>query len=68
MALTDESEIEFGAHKGKKLKDVPIHYLIWLKDQIEEKSKLHWTLIDKLLNKYINENVNKTNNNITGKR
>ncbi len=28
--LTEESIITFGAHKGKKLIDVPASYLIWL--------------------------------------
>jgi len=32
MALTDESLMPFGAHKGKPLIDVPASYLIWLYD------------------------------------
>lgn len=68
MALTDNDIMPFGAHKGKKLIDVPDNYLLWLNDQIEDKSKIHWTLTDKLLNKYINENVNKNNNNTTTER
>lgn len=68
MELTDNDIMPFGAHKGKKLIDVPDHYLLWLNGQIEDKSKLHWSYTEKLLNKYINENVNKTNSTITGKR
>lgn len=28
--MTDESIMQFGAHKGKQLADVPAPYLIWL--------------------------------------
>lgn len=42
----------YGAHKGKLLKDVPASYFDWLAGQIKEKSKLHWTLTEKLLIKY----------------
>lgn len=68
MALSDSDIMPFGAHKGKKLADVPDHYLIWLNDQIKDKSKLHWTATDKLLNTYIDENVNTNTNNTTTKR
>lgn len=30
--LTDESEMPFGIHKGKKLANVPASYLLWLWD------------------------------------
>ena len=32
MALTDESLMPFGAHKGKRMIDVPASYLMWLHD------------------------------------
>lgn len=31
--MTDEDEMPFGKHKGKKMKDVPAEYLDWLRDQ-----------------------------------
>lgn len=31
--LTDEDPFSFGAHKGKKMKDVPASYLDWLRGQ-----------------------------------
>lgn len=31
--LTDESPFPFGAHKGKKMKDVSASYLDWLRGQ-----------------------------------
>jgi hypothetical protein len=41
--LTDNSIMEFGKHKGKKLKNVPAPYLIWVGDQtwITQKPRLH---------------------------
>ena len=30
MAYTDSSIMPFGAHKGKRLIDVPAQYLLWL--------------------------------------
>lgn len=56
MALTDNDTMPFGAHKGKKMANVPDHYLRWLYTQIEGRSKIHWTLTDKLLHEYITEN------------
>lgn len=32
-SLTDEDEMPFGKHKGKKMRDVPAEYLDWLRDQ-----------------------------------
>jgi uncharacterized protein (DUF3820 family) len=32
MILTDESIMPWGVHKGKKLANVPDHYLKWLYD------------------------------------
>lgn len=63
--MDQNSIMPFGAHKGKPMKDIPPHYLQLLHSQIQQKSKLHWTLTDKLLNKYINENINKANSNAT---
>lgn len=48
MILTDESIIQFGAHKGKKLANVPAHYLLWMYDQ-------HWC--NKDYKKYIEDNM-----------
>lgn len=31
--LTDESIIDFGAHKGTKMANIPAHYLLWLDEQ-----------------------------------
>lgn len=30
MALTDESPMPFGKHKGEKMVNVPADYLLWL--------------------------------------
>lgn len=30
MPVTDESKMPYGIHKGKRMIDVPAHYLIWL--------------------------------------
>ena len=30
--MTDESQMKFGKHKGKMLKDVPASYFLWLWD------------------------------------
>ena len=30
MAYTDNSLMSFGLHKGKKLANVPAHYLLWI--------------------------------------
>lgn len=34
-ALTDESPMPWGKHKGKKMIDVPAHYLLWLYDEMK---------------------------------
>jgi len=31
--LTDKDKIDFGAHKGKELANVPCYYLLWLNQQ-----------------------------------
>lgn len=31
--LTDDSEMPFGMHKGKKMEDVPASYLLYLKGE-----------------------------------
>ncbi len=36
MALTDESIMPFGKHKGKEMANVPASYLLWIYDE--------WTL------------------------
>jgi uncharacterized protein (DUF3820 family) len=49
--LTDESEMPFGAHKGKRMVDVPTGYLHWLWSngkKNEPNDKVH---------KYIKENM-----------
>lgn len=33
MTLNDKSPMPFGAHKGKKMADVPAHYLLWIYEQ-----------------------------------
>lgn len=33
QALSDDDEMPFGKHKGKKMRDVPADYLDWLRDQ-----------------------------------
>lgn len=45
-----------GAHKGKMLKDVPSDYLNWLAGQVQEKSKLHWSLTEKKFIKWMESN------------
>lgn len=32
MALTDNSLMPYGTHKGKRMEDVPAKYLLWLYD------------------------------------
>ena len=33
MALTDESIMPFGKHKGEKMANVPASYLLWLYEE-----------------------------------
>lgn len=66
--MNDNSEMPYGKYKGEKLINVPRYYLVWLYGKINEKSRIHWKLTDKLLHKYINENINKTNNNTAKKQ
>lgn len=33
MKLSDTNVIPFGQHKGKRLKDIPAAYLLWLLDE-----------------------------------
>ncbi|MFK2681118.1 putative quorum-sensing-regulated virulence factor [Bacteroides fragilis] len=56
MALTDESPMPFGKHKGEKMANVPASYLLWIYDE--------WTLpsprfgfVHKEVKEYIEENL-----------
>ena len=49
--ITDESIMQFGKYKGKKMKDVPASYLIWCYEQ-------DWILKDPDLFTYIDTNWN----------
>lgn len=56
MALTDESIMPFGKHKGKEMANVPASYLLWIYDE--------WTLpnprfgfVHKEVKAYIEENL-----------
>ena len=54
----------YGKYKGVKLANVPGSYLIWLSENISEKSKLRWSLNDKMMMVYIDDNkdiINKEN-------
>jgi len=37
--FTDDSIMPFGAHKGKRMEDVPADYLLWLEDNADTKSR-----------------------------
>ena len=56
MALTDESIMPFGKHKGKEMANVPASYLLWIYDE--------WTLtnprfgfVHQEVKAYIEENL-----------
>lgn len=56
MALTDESIMPFGKHKGKEMANVPASYLLWIYDE--------WTLpnprfgfVHQEVKEYIEENL-----------
>jgi uncharacterized protein (DUF3820 family) len=56
MALTDESIMPFGKHKGKEMANVPASYLLWIYDE--------WTLpnprfgfVHQEVKTYIEENL-----------
>lgn len=40
-ALTDQSPMPFGAHKGKKMENVPASYLLWLWEECEVWNQPH---------------------------
>jgi hypothetical protein len=47
--LTGDRQMPFGAHKGKRMREVPASYLIWIADQ-------HWISKYPSVLKYINTN------------
>ena len=51
--VTDETVLDFGCHKGKKLRDIPDKYLDWLFGEkwfSEKYPKIHEYLEDRLEN------------------
>jgi len=52
MKATDETIMPFGAHKGKKLANVPANYLIWMYENkrlfpyLEEYVKDNWSVLE----------------------
>lgn len=54
--MDDNTEMPFGKHKGEKLANVPGKYLLWLESEIRKKGKMHWSLTEKLLIEYIEDN------------
>ena len=45
--LTDESIMQFGKHKGRKLRDVPASYLLWILNTWDEVPfRLHQYLVE----------------------
>jgi len=57
MEFTDNTPMPYGRHEGVKLANVPAHYLIWLHDSISQDSKINMSLTNKMLLKYIKENM-----------
>lgn len=51
----DDTVLTWGAHKGKKLANVPAHYLLWVYNQDWMKSPTRSEL--KALKEYINDNM-----------
>jgi len=57
--MDDSTIMPYGQHKGKPLGEIPLSYFRRLKFRIKEKSKMRWTLTEKLLVKYIENKENK---------
>lgn len=59
--MDDNTIMPYGQHKGKPLGEIPLDYFKRLMYRIKEKSKLRWTLTEKLLVKYIENKTEKKN-------
>ena len=46
--LTDESIMPFGKYQGKKMANVPAHYLIWLYDNNKCNKEVRTYIVDNL--------------------
>ena len=53
--MTDQTLMPFGKkYKDKPLKDIPVSYLIWMRDEIKNgKSRIHMNLSEKQFIKYV---------------
>lgn len=53
--LINDTYMKYGKHAGKKLEDIPAHYLLWMRGWIHDKKKVDsWT---RGLFNYINDNL-----------
>lgn len=56
MKFNDYTIINFGAHKGKTLKDVPAKYLLYLESEIQKNPEHRRSKRDKAILEYCKEN------------
>lgn len=56
--LKDDSLMPFGKYKGQKMIDVPASYLLWFyNEHIVGGSEINMTLTNKMLKRYIVDNL-----------
>ena len=59
LELKDDCTMYFGAHKDKKMKEVPAHYLLWIGDQ-------SWITTHPRVQRYIERNRNALEEEVAG--
>lgn len=55
--LTDDSKMPFGKYEGDCMDEVQASYLIYLRDQISDRDERTWTINERRVMDYIEDNM-----------